>query len=99
MNRRDFLSAAAGAALAAAATAKDDPTMPPVVDTHQHLWDLSKIRLNWVKPDHPLNPSFTPKEYAEATNGLNVVKSVYMEVDVVEDDLQKEADYVLDLIK
>jgi L-fuconolactonase len=99
MNRRDFLSAAAGATLAAAAAAKDDPKMMPVVDTHQHLWDLTRIRLNWVKPDDPLNHSFTPKEYAEATRGLNVAKSVYMEVDVVEADLQKEADYVLDLIK
>src|SRR4029079_5662898 len=74
MNRRDFLSAAATASLAAAAAAKDDPTMPPVVDTHQHLWDLSRIRLGWVKPDDPLNHSFTPKEYAEATQGLNVAK-------------------------
>lgn len=98
MNRRDFLSAA-GATLAAAAAAKDDPPMPPVIDTHQHLWDLTKIRLNWVKKDDPLNHSFTPTEYAAASEGLNVVKAVYMEVDVVPEDLQKEADYVLDLIK
>jgi predicted TIM-barrel fold metal-dependent hydrolase len=99
MNRRDFLSATAGATLAAATAAKDDPKMLPVVDTHQHLWDLTKIRLNWVKPDDPLNHSFTPTEYATATEDLHIVKSVYMEVDVVEADLQKEADYVLDLIK
>jgi L-fuconolactonase len=99
MNRRDFLSAAAGSTLALAAAAKDDPTMPPIVDTHQHLWDLAKIRLGWVKKDHPLAKSFTPTEYAGATEGLNVVQAVYMEVDVVEEDLQKEADYVLDLIK
>jgi predicted TIM-barrel fold metal-dependent hydrolase len=98
MNRRDFLGLAA-AAPAALASAKDEPAMMPLVDCHQHLWDLSKIRLSWVKPDDPLNYSFTPTEYAEATKGLNVVKSVYMEVDVVEADLQKEADYVLGLIK
>ena len=99
IDRRDFLSAAAGATLAAAAAAKDDPKMHPVVDAHQHLWDLTKVRLNWVKPDDPLNHSFTPAEYAGATHGLGIVKSVYMEVDVVDADLQKEADYVLDLIK
>ena len=98
MNRRDFLGLAA-AAPAALAAGKDEPAMTPLVDCHQHLWDLDKIRLSWVKPDDPLNHSFTPKEYAEATQGLNVVKSVYMEVDVVEADLQKEADYVLGLIK
>ena len=99
MHRRDFLSAAAGSTLALAAAAKDTPKMPPGVDTHQHLWDLSKIRLGWVTKDHPLAQSFTPAEYAAATDGLNVVKAVYMEVDVVEADLQKEADYVLDVIK
>jgi L-fuconolactonase len=99
MNRRDFLSAAAGSTVALAAAAKDTPKMLPVVDTHQHLWDLSKIRLGWVTKDHPLGQSHTPAEYAAATDGLNVVKAVYMEVDVVEADLQKEADYVLDVIK
>jgi L-fuconolactonase len=99
MNRRDFLSAAAGSTVALAAAAKDTPKMLPVVDTHQHLWDLTKIRLGWVTKGHPLAQSFTPAEYAAATDGLNVVKAVYMEVDVVEADLQKEADYVLDLIK
>jgi predicted TIM-barrel fold metal-dependent hydrolase len=98
MNRREFLTAAA-AAPAALAAAKDEPAMMPLVDCHQHLWDLTKVRLNWVKPDDPLNHSFTSKEYAEAAQGLKVVKSVYMEVDVVEADLQKEADYVLGLIK
>jgi predicted TIM-barrel fold metal-dependent hydrolase len=98
MNRREFLSVAA-AVPAGLAAAKDEPAMMPLVDCHQHLWDLTQIRLNWVKPDDPLNHSFTPKEYADATAGLNIVKSVYMEVDVVEADLQKEADYVLGLIK
>lgn len=77
MNRRDFLSAAAGSTLAlAAADAKDTPKMPPVVDTHQHLWDLTKVRLNWVKKDDPLNHSFTPTEYAAASEGLNIVKTI-----------------------
>jgi predicted TIM-barrel fold metal-dependent hydrolase len=98
MNRREFLSAAA-AASAGLAAAKDEPPMTPIVDTHQHLWDLAKFKLAWVKEGHPLNQSFTPKEYAEATKGLNVVKAVYMEVDVVEEQQQKEADYLLELIK
>ena len=98
MTRRDFLTAAA-AAPAALAAAKDEPAMFPVVDTHQHLWDLSKFKLAWVKPGDPLAVSHTPKEHAEATRGLNIVKAVYMEVDVVEAQQQKEADYLLELIK
>ena len=46
-------------------------------------------QLGWLKKGSPLDAQFTPKEYAEATEGLNVVKSVYMEVDVVA-EMQQE---------
>jgi L-fuconolactonase len=99
MDRREFLAvAAAGSVAAAASAAEDKPAMLPVIDTHQHLWDLTKFRLGWLtSKDHPLAASHTPKEYAEATQGLNVVKSVYMEVDVVPEQQQEEADYVVAL--
>jgi L-fuconolactonase len=77
--------------------------MIPIVDTHQHLWDLTQFKLAWFDPKTPegkiLGHNFTPKEYAEATKGLNVVKAVYMEVDVVPEQQQKEADYVIELCK
>lgn len=96
MHRREFLAAAAGAA-ASLAVAKDPPAMLPALDTHQHLWDLKEFKLGWVTPDNPLNASYTPVEYAQAIDGLNVVKSIYMEVDVVPEQQQKEADYVVAL--
>ena len=107
MNRREFLAAQLASAASAAGSValaqklkdkKDASPMMPIVDTHQHLWDLTKFKLAWFDPDTPsgkiLGHSFTPKEYAEATKGLNVVKAVYMEVDVVPEQQQKEADYV-----
>lgn len=104
MHRRQFLSAAAAGIAAAPLLAddpskKDDKKMLPVIDAHQHLWDPSKLKLNWLKKGDPLDATFGPDEYAAATKGLNVVKSVYMEVDVVADDRQKEADYVVGLCK
>jgi predicted TIM-barrel fold metal-dependent hydrolase len=102
MNRREFLAASAASSVAplAAAYQKDKP-MLSIVDTHQHLWDLDKFKLAWFDPKTPdgmiLGHNFTPKEYAEATKGLNVVKSVYMEVDVVPEQQQKEADYIVEL--
>lgn len=98
MNRREFLSVAAAAG-ASLAVAKDEDKMIPIVDCHQHLWDLSKLKLAWVKEGEPLAVSHTPKEYAEAIKGLNFEKAVYMEVDVVEEQQQKEADYLIELIK
>ncbi|WP_020475577.1 amidohydrolase family protein [Zavarzinella formosa] len=98
MNRREFLSTAAGTALVLPAVAKETPMMP-IVDTHQHLWDMKKTKLAWVKPGDALAIDSTPVEYAKATEGLGVVKAVYMEVDVVPDQQQAEVDYILELIK
>ena len=105
MNRREFLSTAAAtsAGLALAEGSKDKlvANAIPIVDTHQHLWDLTKFKLAWFDPETPegkiIGHSFTPKEYAEATKGLNVVKAVYMEVDVVPEQQQREADYLIEL--
>ncbi|QEL16012.1 amidohydrolase family protein [Limnoglobus roseus] len=97
MNRRDFLAAGAAVAVLPTLSSAKDAAMLPVVDTHQHLWDLTKFKLGWLKPGSVYDASFTPKEYAEATAGLNVVKAVYMEVDVVPEQQQAEADYLVEL--
>jgi predicted TIM-barrel fold metal-dependent hydrolase len=71
--------------------------MLPIVDTHQHLWDLTRFHLPWVKARPTLARSFVPDDYRLATDGLNVVKSVYMEVDLDPQQRHREADYVIDL--
>lgn len=96
MARREFLATAAVGATAALAGAKPPEAGPmPIVDTHQHLWDLSRFRLPWHDGASPiLTRSYTPENYAEATRGLNVTRSVYMEVDVAADQKEAEVDYV-----
>ncbi|GAB4159345.1 MAG: amidohydrolase [Planctomycetaceae bacterium] len=73
----------------------------PVVDTHQHLWDLSKFNLPWLKNDavQAINRNFVMSDYLKATKGANVVKTVYMEVNVHPSQQAKEAEYVIDLCK
>jgi len=106
MNRRHFL--AASAALAVAAANPDDEenaTLFPVIDTHQHLWDLSKFRLPWHKDEPKLAKNHLMTDYLAATADLGsvagqparIVKTVYMEVDVDPAQQNAEADYVLDL--
>ncbi len=73
--------------------------MLPIVDTHQHLWDLTKFTLPWLKPGDALHTQHTTKEYAAATAGLNIVKSVYMEVGMAAADRQREVDYVVEICK
>ncbi len=69
----------------------------PIVDTHQHLWDLDRFRLPWLTGQTTLNRSFRLADYLEATAALNVVQTVYMEVDVDPSQHEAEAQYVIDL--
>ncbi len=69
----------------------------PIIDTHQHLWDFKKFQPPWLKTEPKLNHSMGLPEYAKATEGLNVVKTVYMEVDVALKEQVAEAKYVAGL--
>ncbi len=96
-DRRSFL--ASSLALAAGAAAAEKTPSLPIVDTHQHLWDLKKFKLPWVKEGSPLARSFLLDDYDKATKGLLVAKTVYMEVDVDPSQQDAEADYVIELCK
>jgi len=67
----------------------------PIIDTHQHLWDLDRFRLPWLKPGTPLAQSHTLADYRKAAAGLDIAKTIYMEVDVEPSQQQAEADFVI----
>ncbi len=94
MNRREFLAAAVAVGTSAVAAA-EKTSLLPIIDTHQHLWDLKKFKLPWIKEGAPLAKSHVTSDYVQATAGLNVVKAVYMEVDVAVEQQPAEAEYVL----
>lgn len=68
-----------------------------IVDTHQHLWDLSRFSLPWTKGDKVLGRDFLMSDYLRATDGLQIAQTVYMEVDVDPAQQVAEAEYVIDL--
>jgi predicted TIM-barrel fold metal-dependent hydrolase len=71
-----------------------------IVDTHQHLWDLSKIQPPWLSgAPKILSQTYGLEEYAKATEGLNIVQAVYMEVDVSPADQTKEADALIQICR
>jgi L-fuconolactonase len=70
--------------------------MLPIIDTHQHLWDLTQFTLPWVDGAPAINRSYRQSDYAEATAGLNVVKAVYMEVDVDPAQQVAEARFIIE---
>ena len=70
----------------------------PLIDTHQHLWDLTRYQPPWINgAPEILNRSYITKDYNAATRGLNLVKAVYMEVDVDPADQIREAEHVIAL--
>lgn len=101
-HRRTFLSVAAGTSLAAVlpsiagqALAADDGL--PIVDCHQHLWDLTKFRLPWIAKGSLLDRNYVSSDYDQAAKGLNIAQAVYMEVDVALDQKKAEAEYLEEL--
>jgi predicted TIM-barrel fold metal-dependent hydrolase len=95
LDRRQFVHAALAAGLAGRAK---EPSFP-IVDTHQHLWDLKKFRLKWLAKGSALDRNFLPADYAAASKGLGIVQAVYLEVDVDPAQQQAEADAVVALCK
>jgi predicted TIM-barrel fold metal-dependent hydrolase len=105
-SRREFLQQSAlvaGSAFVTRACAHEQPkgsdAMIPIIDTHQHLWDLSKFHLPWVKEGDKLAANHVMSDYRKAVEGLNVVKTVYMEVDVVPQEQTAEAEFVIETCK
>ncbi len=103
ITRREFvaassLTAVGGLALASRESRAEAPNSLPIIDTHQHLWDLAKFKPPWLAgaPD-VLAKSYVTKDYLAATQGLNVVKAVYMEVDVDPRQQVEEAEHVIRL--
>ncbi len=103
INRRQFIAATAQTALAlapmATASESEAPAQMPIVDTHQHLWDLGKLRLPWLKSDEQLNRSYVTEHYLQAVEGLGVAKTVYMEVAVDVGQQLAEAQHVVELCR
>ena len=102
MHRRHFLST-----IAAAITAGRSPLSLAsqgsglsIVDTHQHLWDLDRFSLPWLSTVPAfLNRSFHLSDYLAATRGLNVVKAIYLEVDVEPAQQTDEARFVTSICR
>jgi L-fuconolactonase len=107
-SRREFLVEsttllAAGAGLASGSEANETKAMNeeplPIIDTHQHLWDLKQFKLPWIKKDSALNRNYLMGDYIKATEGLNIVKTIYMEVDLDPSQQQAEAEFVIETCK
>ena len=111
MQRRDFHRWLAASALAGGlwgasplAAVGEEPatgsTPLPIIDTHQHLWDLQRQNVPWVPgAAEVLNRSYVSRDYEEATKGCHIVKAVYMEVDMAPADHDLEVELITELCR
>ncbi len=110
MHRREFhrrlLAAALGSAAVGSTTrlpvaeagSTEAEERLPIIDTHQHLWDLQKQNVPWLEnAAQVLRRSYVTRDYLAATQGLNVVKTVYMEIDVAPKDQVAEVQLITPL--
>ena len=68
-----------------------------IVDTHQHLWDKDLFHYAWLAPLPALDRSFRIADYRDASRGIEVEKTVFVECDVDEPQVMDEALHILRL--
>ena len=71
----------------------------PIVDTHQHLWDLDLLSLPWLREAPQLAKHHRIDDYLRAAEGHGVARAVYMEVDVAPADRARERDLISELCR
>ena len=109
LNRREFLArtalvAASSGGLQAVEALAAPPrriSTIPIIDTHVHLWDLDRFRLRWIEAGEyrEIARNYSLEDYREETRGHDVVKAVYMEVDVEPSQQAAEAEYIIELCR
>ena len=76
----------------------------PIVDAHQHFWDLGRNRYPWLQ-DEPMIPfrygsyaairkNYLPADYRRDSNGYRIEGSVYVEAEWNPSDPVAEMDYI-----
>ncbi|MCY4606689.1 MAG: amidohydrolase family protein, partial [Gemmatimonadetes bacterium] len=75
--------------------------MLPIVDTHQHMWDLAQFALPWLEGEgmDPLRKNYLMSDYLAAGAGAGIARTVYMEVDVAAAQHIAEAEFVAGLCR
>lgn len=101
LSRRSWLAATSAALLASQTHAADDAAAIPIIDCHQHLWDLEKQDIPWLENGgpSPQRRNYVMSDYREAIAGTGIKHAVYMEVDVAKHDKINEGEMLTAICK
>jgi L-fuconolactonase len=67
----------------------------PIVDTHLHLWDPTRISYSWQAGNALLNRSYQIDDYRQASEPINVEAMVFVECHV--DDHPRSGQYIKEI--
>ena len=71
----------------------------PIVDTHLHLWDLSRLRYPWLASVPLLNKNHLIDDYRRACGPVQVAKMVFLQCECDAAQFQQEADWVSEVAR
>ena len=75
--------------------------MIKIIDTHLHIWDRDYLDLPWLDGDTSvLSKNYSLSDYKKSLNEkalYKVEKAVYIEVDVLDSQKEKENKFIIDL--
>ncbi len=55
--------------------------MPPIIDAHQHNWQLERFSYAWIKPESPLHRDYLPTEARREMDLAGIEACVLVEAD------------------
>jgi L-fuconolactonase len=69
----------------------------PIVDTHVHLWDPTRIRYPWLEDIPQLNKPFLLEDFSRHCGPVQVDKIVFLQCDCVPEASLQEAQWIASL--
>ncbi len=57
-------------------------TIPPIVDTHVHLWDPALMEIDWLRGNELLDRPYSLADFHDAAGGLTVEALVFVQAEV-----------------
>lgn len=65
-----------------------------IIDTHLHIIDLDALHYPWLGSVEALNRMFRYETYAAEARKVGIAATLHMEVDVAEEEIVAESDYI-----
>lgn len=66
----------------------------PIVDSHLHIWDLNRLRYQWLDQIPTLNKTCLMKEFDAARGAYAVDKIVFMQAECSHEQYMDEVQFV-----